>query len=279
MLNPMTRPMPTTDELLELANAALSNAEELLNDAVLLAEAGRFPRAYALAALACEESAKSSQCLSSTWSICTPGWFWARFNNHPVKLEPIHLRTILESGKTIESESWFVGRVRSDARSAHARKLRGLYVDLMEGVIQNPSDINDQQALEMINTARAEIELSRRKWPALVTGVQRLSELPELARVLIIVFVGWVIITHHETAVAFLREPEWSPAITALLGEFAEQIKQDGFYTVLMEVGEKISLPSTNPEPGPGVPSPDANDTWLLVSWQVRRQGDVLQVG
>ena len=56
MLGRVTRPIPGTDDLPKLAEAALSNAEALLEDAAqILADAGRLPRAYALAVLACEE--------------------------------------------------------------------------------------------------------------------------------------------------------------------------------------------------------------------------------
>ncbi len=50
--------MPTAGQLRQLAQAAAQNATDLAADARLLLDAGRFPRAYALATLALEELGK-----------------------------------------------------------------------------------------------------------------------------------------------------------------------------------------------------------------------------
>jgi AbiV family abortive infection protein len=52
------KPM-TIEETFQAASAVLGNAEELVNEAGILMERGRFARAFTLAHLACEELAKS----------------------------------------------------------------------------------------------------------------------------------------------------------------------------------------------------------------------------
>jgi hypothetical protein len=54
--------MPTADQLRQLKHAAEQNAEDLTADARVLLDAGRFPRAYALAVLALEELGKAQLC-------------------------------------------------------------------------------------------------------------------------------------------------------------------------------------------------------------------------
>ncbi len=48
-----------------LARAALDNASDLLADASVLLQAGRYPRAFALSVLAAEEFGKHMQCVSA----------------------------------------------------------------------------------------------------------------------------------------------------------------------------------------------------------------------
>jgi AbiV family abortive infection protein len=55
----MLRPIPPRDDLLALFQAAKTNAGDLISDAELLADVGRFPRAHALATLAHDEIGKA----------------------------------------------------------------------------------------------------------------------------------------------------------------------------------------------------------------------------
>src|SRR5258708_34935797 len=59
----MVRPIPPRDDLLALFQATKANAGDLISDAELLADVGRFPRAHALATLAHEEIGKAQLCL------------------------------------------------------------------------------------------------------------------------------------------------------------------------------------------------------------------------
>lgn len=78
-----------------LAQAALSNAADLLADARVLADAGRFPRAYVVATLACEELGKQQRCLRAVWLPCTAKGFWNSFASHTDKLSHAHALTML----------------------------------------------------------------------------------------------------------------------------------------------------------------------------------------
>lgn len=59
------RPIPCREDLLALMHALLANASDLVDDAELLLENARFPRAYALAALGGEELGKIYLCLDA----------------------------------------------------------------------------------------------------------------------------------------------------------------------------------------------------------------------
>ena len=56
-------PIPSPGQLRQLADASQANAVSLAADARLLLDAGRFPRAHALATLALEELGKRTLCL------------------------------------------------------------------------------------------------------------------------------------------------------------------------------------------------------------------------
>jgi AbiV family abortive infection protein len=81
--------VPERDDLLSLMDALLSNAESLADDARLLHENGRFPRAYALAALAGEELGKVYLCLDALLSSdgVDARQFWWGWRHHGDKLD------------------------------------------------------------------------------------------------------------------------------------------------------------------------------------------------
>jgi AbiV family abortive infection protein len=79
-----------TAQLAELARTTLDNARSLLVDAHLLLDAGRWPRAYALAVLAAEEYGKFEACVvaGSYEQADEESWkqFWRDFVLHKPKL-------------------------------------------------------------------------------------------------------------------------------------------------------------------------------------------------
>lgn len=86
-----------------LASLSLSNARDLLEDARLLFERGRYPRATALAVMAIEEIAKWH--LIQDGFIKTPDgkWkeFWSEVRNHPTKLKKYKHSRYMEELKTL----------------------------------------------------------------------------------------------------------------------------------------------------------------------------------
>ena len=81
----------TLRRLATAADAALDNCESLLTDARLLREAGRYPRAHALAVLAAEEFGKSLMCQYALvrdldYDEEGASYFMRTFRKHEVKL-------------------------------------------------------------------------------------------------------------------------------------------------------------------------------------------------
>jgi AbiV family abortive infection protein len=246
----MTRPLPSQEDLVSLAEAALSNAAALLDDAVLLAEAGRFPRAYALATLACEEAGKSDHCLHAMQDPFSPEWFWECFNNHHEKLGAVLSHSILASDDPIAPGPWLSGRVRDDSRTAHIRKLRGLYVDFREGTMQIPEEIGQQEALDMISAAEALIDKREGSLPGRIAEAQRVAAWPASHREVYIIFHYWFAATEHDLAVSFLRrgelspalEEEWRPVVKNVLQKLRDRVEQVGVAACLAEIAERLSL-------------------------------------
>ena len=92
----------------KLARAALDNASELLGDASVLLEAGRFPRAFALSLLAAEEFGKHMACVSaSALDLEDPAvskTFWQRFRNHDAKYQNWHGQLI--DPLDVDEDTW-----------------------------------------------------------------------------------------------------------------------------------------------------------------------------
>lgn len=162
------RPVPPREDLRRLAEAALSNAGDLLADARLLAEAGRFPRAHALATLACEELGKEQHCLRTMWALFPEKTFWVGFSNHAGKLERAQAFSVLGSSEPISSVNFFNERVRQSSHSAHVRKLRGLYVDYADGALRLPSEITEHETWQLIASVQTMLDSSRSSWVARV---------------------------------------------------------------------------------------------------------------
>jgi AbiV family abortive infection protein len=238
----MTRPIPSTEDLLRLAEASLSNAEALIDDARVLAEAGRFPRAHALATLGCEELGKTRHCLYATWGVLRPKAFWSGFTNHELKLNPAQISSVLKSRESISSERQFSASVRNGSRLDHLRKLHGLYVDFHGGMLEVPDDIGVREALGMVDKAGALLERQKASWSVQVTNVQQLSSLPLWGRLLIIMFVGWVVATHHGVVVSVIRERDWSSVTAELLENFAQQAEEAGdLLAFLTQIADQLS--------------------------------------
>jgi AbiV family abortive infection protein len=142
-------PMPTSDQLRALRQAARQNAVDLAADARLLLDAGRFPRAYALAVLALEELGKGERCRDVLAGELDEKRFRKEWRSHVPKLVRIQVFSIL-FGKTME-------RIFADGDKDHMMKLHGLYVEAnptdASGPPMTPSDVTREQAVEMVELA------------------------------------------------------------------------------------------------------------------------------
>lgn len=226
------RAVPPHEDLRSLAEAALSNAGDLLADARLLADAGRFPRAHALATLACEELGKEQDCLHAMWALSAEKNFWAGFTNHAEKLVTAQVHVILESSDPIRSVNLFNERVRQGSRFAHRSKLRGLYVDYADGSLQLPSDITEHETRRLIDSAQSMIDRSKTSWDARLRQAEWWSRMPKFGRIIWILFLGWAVETYPDLMLAAVRD-NWSTgslgeALGNLLRQFEEHIHASG---------------------------------------------------
>jgi AbiV family abortive infection protein len=166
ILGIMVRPIPPRDDLLALLQAAKANAEDLISDAELLADAGRFPRAHALATLAHEEIGKAQLCLLAVMlPEITHEEFWAAFKSHTGKLIRVTGFGRLSSAEPIGPIAAYAKIVKGQSSSAHTRKLRGLYVDYKGGRVLLPRQVNEKEAKSQIRSADEALALTERPFP------------------------------------------------------------------------------------------------------------------
>ena len=149
--------MPTAGQLRQLAQAAAQNAADLAADARLLLDAGRFPRAHALATLALEELGKPELCRAVLAGKLDDKGFRQEWSNHLWKLDRSRILAILSAPTA--------ARVFATADDDCATKLRGLYVDVNpsdpSGPPRTPSEVTLARAREMVETAEEATRLER----------------------------------------------------------------------------------------------------------------------
>ncbi|HEV2373717.1 MAG TPA: AbiV family abortive infection protein [Streptosporangiaceae bacterium] len=167
----MTRAIPPSEDLVTLIQACLRNAEGLLDDARLLLDAGRGPRAHALATLALEEVGKSCVCLLGLFPMPVRFFgirgdddFWAAWTSHTDKLmwaRGLLSLLIREPGGPVLAAA---GRLADAVRGEHLRKMRGLYVDYADGSVLLPADITTEEAHELISDVQAVLDVAMKAW-------------------------------------------------------------------------------------------------------------------
>jgi AbiV family abortive infection protein len=153
----------------QLARAALDNAAELLSDARVLLEAGRWPRAYALAVLSAEEFGKFHSCVvaGSYESDDAAAWagFWRKFTSHRPKLTTW-------AGQLVDLLDWGPVGSKGDAEWKRAwddrkhtvdvglnGKLASLYVDFDNGKVNIPRDLlTEETARVTVDAVAAVVE-------------------------------------------------------------------------------------------------------------------------
>jgi AbiV family abortive infection protein len=165
----MTVAVPPRDDLGRLAQASLRNAQDLLADARLLAGAGRFPTAHAVATLALEEAGKASLCILALLpaaSVLDAEGFWHAWRDHASKL--LWAASVL--GVLIDEPdgplSEVLARLTDESRAAHLRKLRGFYVDYSsrDAAVLLPSAIGADEAEAVMSDVQAALEFMMPAW-------------------------------------------------------------------------------------------------------------------
>jgi AbiV family abortive infection protein len=150
-----------------LAHAAWENAVGLLDDAKLLLDAGRFPRAFALAELAAEELGKVILVAAMAVRVAVgmpPNWsrFWGKFLHHPDKAWNASL---IDRVMAVNAKAWAEGDVdaikadtkgveeaRKQAEGMPHAKNDALYVDYRGGQLRLPLEaISDDQARTIVS--------------------------------------------------------------------------------------------------------------------------------
>jgi AbiV family abortive infection protein len=138
------KPPLTPGQLATFAQAALTNATELLSDAKVLLDAQRWPRAYALAVLAAEEYGKFHTCVHATrldpdsaedWST-----FWKSLAWHGAKFDKWHAALVDVGHYGTLYEEWLEAWSTRDTLNqiALGGKLAALYVDFTNGAAIEP---------------------------------------------------------------------------------------------------------------------------------------------
>lgn len=154
-------------DLMHLAQHAAENSRDLLDEADMLIQRGRWARAGALAVLAVEEAGKAQLChvwaahvIPNLNSLMSPGaWadFWDAFVDHPGKLDRLLSRADGE-GRCQDFGAW-----KTVAHVLHTNKMRCLYVDWSieggHGMLLTPSRITEDEARDLVETSREFLRL------------------------------------------------------------------------------------------------------------------------
>lgn len=153
-------------QLLLVAHYAVANGMELFDDASLLLQNGRWPRAHALAVLALEEFGKA--CLSLGALVYTEDLaegFWKDWVHHPTKLLNAGAILTFFGQDQPSTTATVVAQLQAEARHEHVQKLRGFYVDLStSGVVERPDDINEDTARRVVDRVSTLLELLGPAW-------------------------------------------------------------------------------------------------------------------
>lgn len=166
------KPVPGETSLAELAIAAARNARRQHHEAIELLTLGRWPTAFALAALGLEEVGKAYLCGSA---LNMPAevraqdseGFWGIFYSHPKKaaFAGLQLAVVLSVAAPNLDALW--DELTAAASRVHDTKMRGLYVDVDDdnSLLEPPAVVAEADAREMVE------ELGRVLDELLATGL------------------------------------------------------------------------------------------------------------
>jgi AbiV family abortive infection protein len=147
-------PNLSSRQLGEFALAALRNAVLLVQEAEILSERERWPRAYALAILAGEEVGKCMSCVGAATSGPHDEKFWRKFhrslNDHKAKYG-ITLANVVAAMSDQQQANVVRGRFATILGEDYDLKLASLYVDFSGDQPSDPvRDVHSEVAREAI---------------------------------------------------------------------------------------------------------------------------------
>ena len=153
------------------AQAALRNARDLLDDAGVLIDHERWPRACSLAVLALEEAAKAYLCgllpvLPPEEAADIFAWPFAEMNRgHEIKLGIAgvvnHMLRYFTGGpEAPRSLAPALEALEAGSREDNELKQRGFYVGYGDGQVLLPSDLGEREARESVARAAALVPLA-----------------------------------------------------------------------------------------------------------------------
>jgi len=146
----------TPEQALDLINALLANARDLIDDSKILRGHDRYARSYALAALAGEELGKLELCLDRligdptiTAKGLRRGW-----QSHTDKLISLAAYRTLFVDDLAELS---FDALREQAETIGRTKMDAIYVDFRDGSVSNPTSITASMADDLISSTDAAI--------------------------------------------------------------------------------------------------------------------------
>lgn len=147
--------MPQATTVIELIKALLSNAHDLLDDAQLLHDSGRYARALALATMAAEEHGKFAFCLDQLLGNPprTERKFIQAWTEHREKLENL---VVFRAAFVDELPMPPGEELMAQPAAFHKQRMSALYVDLSGDTVKVP--VSDKALSErMILDVRASV--------------------------------------------------------------------------------------------------------------------------
>jgi AbiV family abortive infection protein len=188
----MAKPLPSPEEALDLLQASLRNARDLVEAARALVDVGHAPRAYSLATLAFEEIGKAHMCISAMrrdpQSSVLPSFgpsgesFWQAWVGHGPKLAFAEAFLTYAVRGTGSPGDGIADRLIEHARAENRRKMRGFYVDFDAGVL-TPDAITLEEARQQIDDVSTVLAISERQWCSPGARERALALLSEPAQI------------------------------------------------------------------------------------------------
>ncbi len=143
------------DEFFDLYHAAHENAVDLLEEADILFDAGKFARAYALAFTALEEISKSQLAADVSTGLITKEEFQEHYRDHRKKIGRMVWATE-NARKYLDAPEGDYVHVE---KPTFANRMDAMYVSIEGQQVTSPSDVIDSDAARgILHTSKVAIQ-------------------------------------------------------------------------------------------------------------------------